>query len=113
MTNAPGRVTTYAEVARSYPKNDPPPHLQTPEEKSSWWKTHFELNKGTLHRLKYHRVVLDECQLIKNFQSARNTACCGLISDHRWALSGTPIENRLTEFYSFFKFLRVPHATSM
>ena len=31
---------------------------------------------------------------------------------HKWALSGTPILNSLTELYAYFKFLSVPHTGS-
>lgn len=31
---------------------------------------------------------------------------------HKWALSGTPVLNRLEELYPYFKFLGVPHTGS-
>jgi SNF2 family DNA or RNA helicase len=34
-------------------------------------------------------------------------ACRDLMAKHRWALSGTPIQNSIQELYPYFKFLRV------
>lgn len=54
---------------------------------------------------KFAMVVLDESQNIKNV-SAQTTQAVNLLStQHRLALSGTPIENNLTELYSLFRFL--------
>lgn len=50
-------------------------------------------------------VVLDEAQTIKNAGSQVAKACRLLKSRHRLALSGTPIENRLSDLWSIFEFL--------
>lgn len=44
-------LTTYHEVLRSYPKNEPPIECQTAEEKTAWWKEVYETKRGPLHRL--------------------------------------------------------------
>jgi SNF2 family DNA or RNA helicase len=49
--------------------------------------------------------VLDESQNIKNLNSQSTKAVMLLNSEHRLALSGTPIENNLGELYSLFRFL--------
>ncbi len=53
--------------------------------------------------LKY--AILDEAQNIKNPLSATARAAKRLKSDRRLALSGTPIENRLSEIWSIFDFV--------
>ncbi|MEN9892560.1 MAG: hypothetical protein RLY78_2855 [Pseudomonadota bacterium] len=53
-----------------------------------------------LHGLHWHTVVLDEAQAIKNAVTARARAAQGLMAHARIALSGTPIENRLSELWS-------------
>ncbi len=53
----------------------------------------------------YFYVVLDESQNIKNIQSQASRAVVLLDTQHRLALSGTPIENNLSELYSLFRFL--------
>lgn len=54
---------------------------------------------------KFHCIILDESQSIKNYSSQTTMAVQLLQSDHRIALSGTPMENNLTELYSLFRFL--------
>lgn len=59
----------------------------------------------TLKDVKFQMVVLDESQNIKNVSAQTTSAVLLLDSDHRLALSGTPMENNLTELYSLFRFL--------
>jgi superfamily II DNA or RNA helicase len=55
--------------------------------------------------LKWHMVVLDEAQAIKNSTSKATHAVCRLETENRLCLSGTPIENNLGELWSQFAFL--------
>ncbi|KAF9694487.1 hypothetical protein EKO04_007498 [Ascochyta lentis] len=105
-------LTTYAEVMKSYPKNTPPIECQTAEQKIAWWKETYANHRGVLHEMYFKRIVLDEAQAIKNYQARTSIACRALMADHKWALSGTPILNRLEELYPYFKFLNVPHTGS-
>lgn len=105
-------LTTYGEIMKSYPKNEPPVECQTIAEKTAWWKKTWEQERGPLHRMMFLRVVLDEAQAIKNHNSRTSIACRALMAQHKWALSGTPITNALTELYPYFKFLNVPHTGS-
>ena len=50
-------------------------------------------------------VILDESQMIKHFNTRTAQAILNLKSEHRLAVSGTPIENDLGELYSLFRFL--------
>lgn len=49
-------------------------------------------------------AVLDEAQFIKNHRSKVAQAAFGLKARHRLALTGTPVENRLTDLWSIFAF---------
>ncbi len=50
-------------------------------------------------------AIIDEAQAIKNPHSATAKAAKKLKADRRLALSGTPIENRLSEIWSIFDFV--------
>jgi hypothetical protein len=50
-------------------------------------------------------VALDEAQNIKNSASATARAARGLSASQRYALTGTPVENRLAELWSISEFL--------
>ena len=52
----------------------------------------------------FHRVVLDEAQKIKNTDAKRTQAIRTLSARHRLALTGTPVENRLSELWSIMEF---------
>ncbi|MDF1878391.1 DEAD/DEAH box helicase [Sulfurimonas sp. SAG-AH-194-C20] len=54
---------------------------------------------------KFFYIILDEAQKIKNHKTKMAVALKTLRSEHRLALSGTPIENHLGELWSIFSFL--------
>lgn len=56
-------------------------------------------------KMEFEYVVLDESQNIKNTDAQVTRAVWLLRGAHRLAISGTPIENNLTELYSLFRFL--------
>lgn len=58
-----------------------------------------------LQKINFEYIVLDESQNIKNTGAQISQAVCLLQGEHRLAISGTPIENNLTELYSLFRFL--------
>lgn len=58
-----------------------------------------------LMKYEFDYIILDESQNIKNVDAQITKAVWLLKSKHRLAISGTPIENNLTELYSLFHFL--------
>ncbi len=52
----------------------------------------------------WHVAILDEAQYIKNPDSQTAKAAWALRTEHRLALSGTPIENRLLDLWSIMGF---------
>ncbi|WP_206615776.1 DEAD/DEAH box helicase [Rhodococcus xishaensis] len=53
----------------------------------------------------WRRVVLDEAQHIKNSATAQARAARAIPAEHRVALTGTPVENRLDELRSILDFV--------
>jgi SNF2 family DNA or RNA helicase len=58
----------------------------------------------SLKRVNWHRVTLDEAQYIKNPPTKQTTAIRSLNSRRRITLTGTPVENRLSELWSIMEF---------
>ena len=70
--------------------------------------TSYALLRRDIKKLKdinFRYVILDESQNIKNATSQTAQAVKQLTSQHKLALSGTPIENKLEELWSVFDFL--------
>ena len=58
-----------------------------------------------LTTVKWHTVVLDEAQAIKNIAAKRSQAAMNLKGDFRIITTGTPIENHLGELWNLFNFI--------
>ena len=59
----------------------------------------------TLKKLTWAVVIIDEAQNIKNSDTEQTKAVKALKAPIRIALSGTPVENRLSEFWSIMDFV--------
>ena len=61
---------------------------------------------SVLHGISWARVVLDEAHNIKDRSCNTARAAFALNAKYRWALSGTPLQNRVGELYSLIRYLR-------
>ncbi len=55
--------------------------------------------------IRFDIEIIDEAQFIKNHNTAAAKAVRAVGAKHRLALTGTPIENRLSELWSIFEYL--------
>lgn len=52
---------------------------------------------------RFHTLILDEAQYIKNYATKTSQAIRKLVAKNRFALTGTPIENSLQELWAIFQ----------
>ena len=55
--------------------------------------------------MRWHYVILDEAQAIKNPNAKQTKAAKALKARARIALTGTPVENHLGDLWSIFDFI--------
>lgn len=70
--------------------------------------TTFEMamkEKSELSKLKYEFLILDEAQRIKNEESVLSQVLRKFTAAHRILLTGTPLQNNLTELWALLNFL--------
>ena len=65
-------------------------------------------NKASpLFNTNFFRIVLDEAHMIREQATRQSQAICAVSASRRWAVTGTPVQNRLEDLGSLVKFLRV------
>ncbi|MFG0246221.1 MAG: DEAD/DEAH box helicase [Phycisphaerales bacterium JB052] len=62
-------------------------------------------DREIIDSVKWGRIVLDEAQFIKNPAAKQSQAVRSIVAPKRVALTGTPVENRLSELWSIMDFL--------
>ena len=71
------------------------------------------LDQEMLRDMKWETIGIDEAQNIKNADTKQSAAVRSFPARHRVALTGTPIENRLSELWSIYDFINPGYLGSL
>jgi SNF2 family DNA or RNA helicase len=83
-------ITTYGSVASEFNYRSKKKHGTYPLEEINWF-----------------RIVLDEAHMIREQSTQQSKAICRLAANRRWAVTGTPVQNRLEDLGALMTFLRI------
>lgn len=72
-----------------------------------------QIDSEELQQISWDSLCLDEAQNIKNAYTKQAVAIRKLLATHRIALTGTPMENRLTELWSIYDFINPGYLGSL
>jgi SNF2 family DNA or RNA helicase len=61
-----------------------------------------------IHTIKWNRVIYDEAHHLRNKSTGVHQGALKLQTDISWLVTGTPIQNRKTDFYSLCTVLKIP-----
>ncbi|KAI8869410.1 hypothetical protein GQ42DRAFT_109692, partial [Ramicandelaber brevisporus] len=99
-------LTTYQVIANEYKASDFEPEKKKNGSEDVSRLPSFELS--SLFTIHWHRVILDEAHTIRESKTLTARAACALSAGRRWALTGTPIVNRIDDLGTLVKFIGVP-----
>jgi len=75
------------------------------------WKSHkaprSQTSSSLLFSTFWHRIILDEAHVIRSKETMCAKSIYALQAERRWCITGTPIQNRLTDIFSLLHFLKV------
>lgn len=83
-------ITTYGSVASEFNHRSKKKQGTYPLEEINWF-----------------RIVLDEAHMIREQSTQQSKAICRLSAQRRWAVTGTPVQNRLEDLGALMAFLRI------
>ncbi|KAL7934375.1 SNF2 family N-terminal domain-containing protein [Trichoderma chlorosporum] len=100
-------IATYNQVRNDFPEEDA---MQALNDQYAGDRVtldqEFREQADDLFQIKWFRVILDEGHAINRWAGRTFEACSRLQAEHRWILTGTPIQNEAMEIFSFASFLK-------
>ncbi|MEM8906424.1 MAG: DEAD/DEAH box helicase, partial [Bacteroidota bacterium] len=106
LTNWEKEIAKFAPVLTTHVYHGPNRSLKNLAEVDVLLTTYGVVRSETsrLLKLRFAIVVIDEAQQIKNPSTAQTKAVKKITAPIKIAMSGTPVENRLSEYWSIFDF---------
>ncbi|KZF22107.1 hypothetical protein L228DRAFT_239121 [Xylona heveae TC161] len=98
-------LTTYGTLASEYNQKESAKRARRANPALRGVRTEKLLLLGD--ECRFHRVILDEAQCIKNKDTKAARAACCLQASTRFCMTGTPMMNNVEELYSLICFLRI------
>lgn len=63
--------------------------------------------KNNLFDIKWDRIIFDEAHHLRNRKTKNNLSATTLQSSHKWLVSGTPIQNGISDFYGLCSVIKI------
>lgn len=63
---------------------------------------------GILHDVAWDRVIFDEAHHLRNRKTRCHAAAVEVRATHKWLVTGTPIQNKLSDFYGLCAVMGIP-----
>ncbi|MCI5082723.1 MAG: SNF2-related protein, partial [Saprospiraceae bacterium] len=106
LTNWLREIQKFAPALKAHLYHGPQRSLEPLAEADVLITTYGVVRSETakLQKMKWQAVVIDEAQNIKNPKTAQTKAVKKMKAPVKIAMSGTPVENRLSEYWSIFDF---------
>ena len=67
--------------------------------------TYGQLKDKLLHEINWDRIIFDEAHHLRNRNTEVHKAATEIVASHKWLVTGTPIQNGLTDFYGLCEVL--------
>ncbi|PTB52233.1 hypothetical protein M431DRAFT_497539 [Trichoderma harzianum CBS 226.95] len=95
-------LATYAQVRNSFPSQEVMESLHAQyADDQRWLRQEFKNRAKFLFRINWFRVILDEGHTATKWNGRTLDACTRIQAKHWWVLTGTPVQNKPMEFYSY------------
>ena len=106
LTNWQVEIEKFAPSLRSFIYHGTKRKLENPDEYDVLITSYgvMRSDAGELKKKKWHSLVIDEAQNIKNINTNQTKAIKLIPANNFIAMSGTPVENRLSELWSIMDF---------
>jgi SNF2 family DNA or RNA helicase len=66
-----------------------------------------EPQDNQLTKIKWNRLIFDEAHHLRNKRTERYSSCEKIKAETKWLISGTPIQNKISDLYNLFRIIGV------